>query len=76
MTASRTTSKEVRGDRRSSWLKPIEHSLYLGRERLGWYVQIDHKRFRAFDALDRPLGNFRIRTRALAAIRNARARSA
>jgi len=49
--------------------KPIEHSVYLGRERLGRYVQMDHKRFKAFDALDRPLGNFRIRAGALAAIR-------
>ena len=50
---------------------PIEHSLYLGRERLGRYVQMRHNRFRAFDALDRPLGNFRIRARVLFAIRKA-----
>ena len=56
--------------------KPIEHSLYLGRERLGRYVQMGHKRFNAFDALDRPLGKFRIRARALAAIRKAWARLA
>ena len=51
--------------------KPIEHSVYLGRERLGRYVRIDRKRYKAFDARDRPLGNFRIRARALAAIRKA-----
>lgn len=51
--------------------RPIEHSLYWGRERLGRYVQIGRKRFRAFDAQDGPLGSFRIRARALAAIRKA-----
>jgi hypothetical protein len=55
---------------------PIEHSLYLGRKRLGQYVQLGHKRFKAFDADDRPLGNFRVRARALAAIRKAWARLA
>jgi hypothetical protein len=56
--------------------KPIEHSVYLGRERLGRYLRIDRKRYKAFDAHDRPLGNFSIRARALAAIRKARARLA
>jgi hypothetical protein len=56
--------------------KAIEHSLYFGRERLGMYVQLDRRRFKAFDAFDRPLGNFRIRTRALAAIRKAWTRRA
>jgi hypothetical protein len=56
--------------------RPIEHSLYFGRQRLGRYVQTDRKRFTAFDTLDRPLGNFRSRARALTAIRNAWARLA
>jgi hypothetical protein len=51
--------------------KPIEHSVYIGRERLGRYVRIDRKKYRAFDANDRPLGSFRVRERALAAIRKA-----
>jgi hypothetical protein len=55
-------------------LKAVEHSLYFGRERLGRYVQLGHKRFKAFDADDRPLGKFCSRTRALAAIRKAWAR--
>jgi hypothetical protein len=55
--------------------KPIEHSVYIGRERLGRYAQADRRKYKAFDANDRPLGNFRVRTRALAAIRKA-ARSA
>ena len=56
--------------------KPIEHSVYLGRERLGRYVRMNRKRYKAFDAHDQPLGNFRIRARALAAIRKAWARLA
>jgi hypothetical protein len=54
--------------------KPIEHSVYIGRERLGRYVRIKRKRYEAFDAQDQPLGNFRVRARALAAIRKAWAR--
>jgi hypothetical protein len=55
--------------------KPIEHSVYIGRDRLGRYVQTDRRKYKAFDANDRPLGNFRVRASALAAIRKA-ARSA
>jgi hypothetical protein len=51
--------------------KPIEHSVYIGRQRLGRYVQTGRKNFKAFDAYDRPLGSFRVRARALAAIRKA-----
>jgi hypothetical protein len=76
MTASRATAKAARCvQKRPEW-EPIEHSIYLGRKRLGRYVQIDRKRFKAFDAIDRPLGNFRVRARALGAIRKAWARSA
>jgi hypothetical protein len=50
----------------------VEHSVYLGRERLGRYVQTGPKKYKAFDAYDRPLGNFRVRARALAAIDKAR----
>jgi hypothetical protein len=71
MTAPLPASKKTRGADKATQLKPIEHSPYLGRERLGRYVQTDHKRFKAFDALDRPLGNFLVRARALAAIRKA-----
>jgi hypothetical protein len=49
--------------------KPIEHSVYIGRERLGRYLQNGPKKYEAFDANERPLGNFRIRARMLAAIR-------
>jgi hypothetical protein len=71
MTAPFPASKKTRGADKPAQQEPIEHSLYLGRERLGRYVQMDQKRFKAFDALDRPLGNFRIRARALAAVRKA-----
>jgi hypothetical protein len=48
----------------------FRHSVYIGREMLGRYVQSGTK-IKAFDASDRPLGNFRVRARALAAIRKA-----
>ena len=54
--------------------KAVERSLYFGRERLGRYVQLDRKWFKAFNAHDHLLGNFRKRARALAAIRKAWAR--
>jgi hypothetical protein len=76
MTTSRPTSKAACGVRGALRREPIEHSLYFGRERLGRYVQIDYKRFKAFDHHDRFLGNFRKRARALAAIRKAWARLA
>jgi hypothetical protein len=56
--------------------KPIEHSLYFGRERLGRYVKVDRKTFKAFDSKNRRLGTFRTRAKALAAIRKAWARLA
>jgi hypothetical protein len=49
--------------------KPIEGSVYVGRARVGKLVQIEQKKFRAFDASDLPLGEFRVRARALASIR-------
>jgi len=61
MTVSRTPSKAT------AW-RPIEHSLYLGRERLGRYIQTERKRFSAFDAHDRLLGKFSTRAKALDAI--------
>ena len=74
MMAPVPASKSTRDARKRQ--KAVEHSLYFGRERLGRYVQLDHQRFKAFDASDRPLGSFRIKTRALAAIRKAWARRA
>lgn len=63
-TLSRITQK-------STQQEPVEHSVYVGRERLGQYLKFDRKRYTAFDAGDRPLGVFCTRTRALAAIRKA-----
>ena len=48
--------------------EPLFHSVYIGRKRLGRYVQIDRNKYAAFDANDGPLGNFRVRARMLAAI--------
>ena len=55
--------------------EPRRHSVYFGRQRLGRYVQTGRRNFKVFDADDKPLGGFRVRARALAAIRKA-ARSA
>ena len=52
--------------------KPLNYSVYIGRERLGRYVLTSRKKIKAFDANDRLLGNFRVLARALAAIRKAR----
>jgi hypothetical protein len=56
MTAPRGTDKALQQN-------PIEHSVYIGRRRLGRYVQTDRKKFKAFAADDRPLGTFRVRKR-------------
>ncbi len=37
-------------------LEPLEHSVYLGRERLGRYSRIGQELYAAFDAKDRLLG--------------------
>jgi hypothetical protein len=51
--------------------KRLEHSVYLGRERLGRYVKAKRKPYTAFDANNRVLGRFRTRAKALMAIRTA-----
>jgi hypothetical protein len=51
--------------------EPLFHSVYIGRERLGRYVQTDRNKYKAFDANDQPLGNFRVRARMLTTIRKA-----
>jgi hypothetical protein len=68
----RVTSTAQNISARGTWPKPIEHAVYIGRERLGRYVQTDRKKYKAFDAANQPLDNFRVRARALAAFRKAR----
>jgi len=51
---------------------PLEHSVYLGRERLGRYSRIAPKLYAAFDAKDRLLGEFKGRKDAYAAVSIAR----
>ena len=48
--------------------EPLEHSVYLGRERLGRYSRIGPKLYAAFDAEDRFLGEFKKRKDAYAAV--------
>jgi len=50
--------------------EPLEHSVYLGRERLGGYSRIGQKLYAAFDAKDRLLGQFKRPKDAYAAISN------
>ncbi|WP_128089662.1 hypothetical protein [Bradyrhizobium viridifuturi] len=49
---------------------PVEHSVYLGRQRLGRYSRVSPKLYAAFDAEDRQLGVFFGRRAAYAAISN------
>jgi len=51
--------------------EPIERSLYLGRRKLGRFVQTDAGQFEAFGPDDRSLGHFETSTQVLAAIRDA-----
>jgi hypothetical protein len=48
--------------------EPVEHSVYIGRQRLGRYVRVAARRYEAYDVRDRLLGGFTKRTDALAAI--------
>ena len=48
-------SKSVRLNKQES----CEVSVYFGRRRLGRYARVATERYAAFDAMDRPLGNFR-----------------
>jgi hypothetical protein len=52
--------------------EPLEHSVYLGRERLGRYSRIGPKLYAAFDAKDRLLGEFKRHKEAYAAVSIAR----
>ena len=51
---------------------PLEHSVYLGRERLGRYSRFGPKLYAAFDRKDRFLGEFKSRKDAYAAVSIAR----
>lgn len=46
----------------------LEHSVYSGRQRLGRYSRIAPRLYAAFDAEDRPLGNFQAARAAYAAV--------
>jgi hypothetical protein len=51
--------------------EPIERSLYLGRRKLGRFVQTDKRQFEGFGPDDRSLGLFETSKQVLAAIRDA-----
>jgi hypothetical protein len=54
-----------------SEFEPIERALYLGRRKLGRFVQTDERQFEAFGPQDYSLGLFQSSKQALAAIRDA-----
>ena len=47
---------------------PLEHSVYIGRRRLGRYTRVNLRLYAAYDACNRHLGRFTKRADALAAI--------
>jgi hypothetical protein len=55
-------------DVRQGDFEPLEHSVYIGRLRLGRYKRIAKRRYAAYDARDRLIGSFMKRADALAAI--------
>jgi hypothetical protein len=50
---------------------PLDHSVYLGRERLGRYSRVGVKLYAAYDADNAHLGNFRTRLAAYQAVSGA-----
>jgi hypothetical protein len=48
--------------------EPLEHSIYIGRHRLGRYIRIGVRRYAAYDASNQLLGRFTKRADALVAI--------
>jgi hypothetical protein len=54
--------------KKKSDFEPLEHSVYRGRRRLGRYARVAPKRYAAYDADDRPLGEFKRRKKAYAAV--------
>jgi hypothetical protein len=50
----------------------LDHAVYIGRERLGRYMQRGRDRYQAFDAAGRSLGFHRSRVKALGAIDKAK----
>jgi hypothetical protein len=51
--------------------EPIERTLYLGRRRLGRFVQTGKKQFEAFGPDENSLGHFKTSKQVLGAIRDA-----
>ena len=58
----------VTAETQNSEFELQEHSVYHGRRRLGRYERVAKQRYAAFDAVDQPLGEFKRRKDAWAAI--------
>jgi hypothetical protein len=50
--------------------EPVQRSVYIGRQYLGRYVQVEKTKFEAFDARQRSLGIFRSAAKSVGAISN------
>jgi hypothetical protein len=48
--------------------EPLEHSVYSGRQRLGRYARVGPKKYAAYDAGDRLLGEFKSHKEAFLAV--------
>jgi hypothetical protein len=67
---SRTTKKSKEAE-----FEPLEHSVYCGRQRLGRYARVGPKKYAAYDAGDRLLGEYKSRKEAYSAVdRNSQCR--
>jgi hypothetical protein len=70
---SRVLSRDVSIEASKEFLarvpfKPVEHSVYFGRERLGRYSRVASHLYAAFDAQDRLLGQFKQQRMAYVAV--------
>jgi hypothetical protein len=66
--AKRSRKSAAAAPRAQTAFEPLEHSVYVGRQRLGCYERVATARYKAYDARGRLIGNFRKRTDALTAI--------
>ena len=64
------SSQRVTAKKQNGSFEPLEHAVYIGRQKLGRYSRVGVRRYAAYDARNRLIGRFRKRADALAAIGN------
>jgi hypothetical protein len=52
------SDQRVTSEKQNSSFDPLEHSVYIGRQRLGHYKRIAKRKYAAYDAMGRLLGRF------------------